>query len=154
MEQKKRNSGSLFRTAIHFMPGTILTQGTSQNWVSLVAQRVKNLPVMQETQVQSLGQEDPWRREWLLRTKGKGDLTGAVIMSGEERCDIIYIYIYSIDIYMKLLQRTLSKGVVSHIQVVRHHWMQLKNRKTREEAEKSVWRIRQSFRKNDIVAFS
>ena len=26
---------------------------------SLVAQRVKNLPAMQETQVQSLGQEDP-----------------------------------------------------------------------------------------------
>ena len=29
------------------------------NWASLVAQMVKNLPVMQETQVQSLGQEDP-----------------------------------------------------------------------------------------------
>ena len=29
---------------------------------------VKNLPAKQETQVQSLGQEDPppWRREWLL----------------------------------------------------------------------------------------
>ena len=25
---------------------------------------VKNLPAMQETQVQSLGQEIPWRREW------------------------------------------------------------------------------------------
>ena len=31
---------------------------------SLVAQMVKNLPVMQETQVQSLGREDPCRREW------------------------------------------------------------------------------------------
>ena len=31
---------------------------------SLVAQTVKNLPAMQETQVQSLGQKDPWRREW------------------------------------------------------------------------------------------
>ena len=28
-------------------------------WASLVAQMVKNLPVMQETWVQSLGQEDP-----------------------------------------------------------------------------------------------
>ena len=28
-------------------------------WVSLVAQTVKNLPAMQETQVQFLGQEDP-----------------------------------------------------------------------------------------------
>ena len=30
-----------------------------KNWASLVAQMVKNLPAMQETQVQSLGQEDP-----------------------------------------------------------------------------------------------
>ena len=29
-----------------------------------MAQMVKNLPAMQETRVQSLGQEDPWRREW------------------------------------------------------------------------------------------
>ena len=25
----------------------------------------KNLPAIQETQVQSLGGEDPWRKEWL-----------------------------------------------------------------------------------------
>ena len=30
---------------------------------SLVAQMVKNLPAMQETQVQSLGQEDPLGKE-------------------------------------------------------------------------------------------
>ena len=30
-----------------------------QVWASLVAQTVNNLPVMQETRVQSLGQEDP-----------------------------------------------------------------------------------------------
>ena len=32
-----------------------------------MAHRVKNLPAMQETQetqIQSLGQEDPWRRKW------------------------------------------------------------------------------------------
>ena len=28
-------------------------------WASLVAQTIKNLPAMQETQVQSLSQEDP-----------------------------------------------------------------------------------------------
>ena len=33
--------------------------------VSLVAQRVKNLPAMLETWVQSLGWKIPWRREWL-----------------------------------------------------------------------------------------
>ena len=31
----------------------------------MLAQMVKNLPAMQETQVRSLGQEDPWRWEWL-----------------------------------------------------------------------------------------
>ena len=32
-------------------------------WASLVAQRVKHLPAMQETWVRSLGQEDPMERE-------------------------------------------------------------------------------------------
>ena len=32
--------------------------------VSLVAQMVKTPPAMQETQVQFLSQEDPWRMEW------------------------------------------------------------------------------------------
>ena len=31
---------------------------------SLVAQMVKGLPAMWETLVQSLGQEEPWGREW------------------------------------------------------------------------------------------
>ena len=30
-----------------------------------MAQMVKNLPAMRETQVRSLDQEDSWRREWL-----------------------------------------------------------------------------------------
>ena len=30
---------------------------------SLVAQMVKNLPAMQETWIQPLGQEDPWEKE-------------------------------------------------------------------------------------------
>ena len=51
--------------------------------VSLVAQTVKNLPAMQETQVRSLGQEDPleedmatqssilaWRIPWTEKTGG------------------------------------------------------------------------------------
>ena len=33
------------------------------SWASLVAQRVKHLPAMQETWVQSLGQEDPLEKE-------------------------------------------------------------------------------------------
>ena len=31
-------------------------------WASLVAQMIKNLPVIQETRVQSLGQKDPLER--------------------------------------------------------------------------------------------
>ena len=31
----------------------------------LLAQTLKNLPAMWETQVRSLGGEDPWRRKWL-----------------------------------------------------------------------------------------
>ena len=41
---------------------------------SLVGQTVKNLPAMQEIQIQSLNQEDPWRRE---------GLTTQVFLSGE-----------------------------------------------------------------------
>ena len=33
------------------------------SWASLVAQTVKNLPKMRETQVRSLGQEDPLEKE-------------------------------------------------------------------------------------------
>ena len=32
-------------------------------WASLVAQRLKHLPAMRETQVRSLGQEDPLKKE-------------------------------------------------------------------------------------------
>ena len=55
-----------------------------QYWASLVAQMIKNLPAVQETWVQSLGQEDPlekrmathfsilaWRIPW---TEGPGGL--------------------------------------------------------------------------------
>ena len=35
------------------------------SWASLVAQLVKNPPAMQETWAQSLGWDDPWRRERL-----------------------------------------------------------------------------------------
>ena len=36
---------------------------TYHKWASLVAQSVKNLPAVQETQVQSLGWEDPLEKE-------------------------------------------------------------------------------------------
>ena len=44
------------------------------SWVSLVAQMLKNLPAMQETQIQSLNQEDPLE---------KGMATQSSILAGE-----------------------------------------------------------------------
>ena len=51
-------------------------------WASLVAQRVKRLPTMRETQVQSLGWEDPLEKEMAthcstLAGKSHGLNTGA-----------------------------------------------------------------------------
>ena len=40
-----------------------LTSRYTYSWASLVVQMVKNLPAMQETQIQSLGQEDPLEKE-------------------------------------------------------------------------------------------
>ena len=51
-ESSQRSGGSLWS-------GEQLTQDHHIAWAALVAQLVKNLPVMQETQVRSLGQEDP-----------------------------------------------------------------------------------------------
>ena len=43
--------------------GLIPNQHNLHFWASFVTQRVKNLPAMQETQVQSLGWEDPLEKE-------------------------------------------------------------------------------------------
>ena len=40
----------------------------SRLWASLVAQRLKRLPPMQETQVRSLGQEDPLVKEMVTHS--------------------------------------------------------------------------------------
>ena len=40
-------------------PGEEISYALQYAWASLVAQMVKNLPAMQETQVQSMGHEDP-----------------------------------------------------------------------------------------------
>ena len=42
-----------------FQTTLVIEQEISPPWASLVVQMVKHLPAMQETQVQSLGQEDP-----------------------------------------------------------------------------------------------
>ena len=53
-----------WRAAVHGVAKsqTQLSNGTTRAF--LVVQTVKNLPAMQETWVQSLGGEDPWRRKW------------------------------------------------------------------------------------------
>ena len=44
-------------------PEPICFTSRVNSWTSLVAQMVKRLPTMQETQVRSLGQEDPLEKE-------------------------------------------------------------------------------------------
>ena len=60
--------------------------------LQVVAQRIKNLPAMWETWVQSLGQEDPWRRKWQSTpvflpgaSQGQRSLVGDVWSIGSQR---------------------------------------------------------------------
>ena len=48
-----------FGKQVYDRSGSLLYASIYIKWASLVAQMVKNLPAMQETQAQSLGQEDP-----------------------------------------------------------------------------------------------
>ena len=64
--------------------GCIFKFGIARSWASLLTQLVKNLPAMQETQVQSLGWEDHLEKgmsifssilAWRIpRTEGPGEL--------------------------------------------------------------------------------
>ena len=54
---------------------------------SLVAQRVKHLPAMQETWVQSLGQEDPLEKEIVTHSS---TLTWKNPMDGGAWCTAVY----------------------------------------------------------------
>ena len=52
-------------------------------WVSLVAQRVKNLPAMQETQVRSLGQEDTLEKGMAIHSKCSEESGGLQSMGSQ-----------------------------------------------------------------------
>ena len=81
------------------------------NWVSLVAQLVKNLPAMQETQIQSLGWDDPLEKGKATHSSilaWPGEFYGLYSPWGRKESDTteqlllsisfwnyIYIYIYS-----------------------------------------------------------
>ena len=51
-----------------FITDPNLGRTLTEIWVSLVAQMIKNLPVMQETWVQSLGQEVPLEKEMVTHS--------------------------------------------------------------------------------------
>ena len=46
-----------------FESARYIIDAQQNNWASLVAQMVKNLPAVQETRIQFLGQEDPPEKE-------------------------------------------------------------------------------------------
>ena len=51
--------------SVTIYPYVVLTAGIIDIWgLPLVAQRVKHLPAMQDSRVQFVGREDPWRRKW------------------------------------------------------------------------------------------
>ena len=58
----KEDGLSVIQLSTHIFKVYVTTW--SHCWVSVVAQIVKNLPGMWETQVQSLGRKDSRRREW------------------------------------------------------------------------------------------
>ena len=73
--------------------GTVCQASHTSIWASLVAQMVKNLPAMQETWVQSLGQEDPlekkmathfsilaWENPWTEEPGGLSDAWDTLIL--------------------------------------------------------------------------
>ena len=49
--------------------GVLIALKSCLKWASLLAQLVKNPPVMQETQVRSLGQEDPPEQEMATHSR-------------------------------------------------------------------------------------
>ena len=51
------------KIAEEYFPSNFIISSYTTARASLVAQRVKHLPAMQETRVQSLGQEDPLEKE-------------------------------------------------------------------------------------------
>ena len=54
------SKGASFKKDLRDFPGIPVVKTPPCNvWASLVAQTVKNLPAMPETQVQSLGEDDP-----------------------------------------------------------------------------------------------
>ena len=49
---------------VYLLPQLLISFIMFLGMASLVAQRLKRLLGMRETQVRSLGREDPWRRKW------------------------------------------------------------------------------------------
>ena len=86
-------SGPQQRTTHHLMPGSV---------ASLVAQMEKHLPVMQETQVRSLGWDDPLEKEmathsstlaWKISwTEESGRLQSMGLQSQTRRSDFTFTF--------------------------------------------------------------
>ena len=66
-------------------------------WVSLVAQRLKHLPAMWETRVQSLGWEDPLEKEMDGESHGWKTLVG-YSPRGRKESDTTEYYIWRLQI--------------------------------------------------------
>ena len=83
---------------------------------SLVAQMVKHLPAKQETQVRSLGWEDPWRKKWqstpvFLPGKSHGwrSLVGYSPCGRKESDTISLSFLFSLLLLLLLLLSRFSR---------------------------------------------
>ena len=69
MQQKKNNTNKITHVSIYTYTSIKKTLNYQTSQASLVAQRVKNLPAMLETQLQSLGGEDPLEEEMATHSR-------------------------------------------------------------------------------------
>jgi len=69
VQQKKNNTNKITHVSIYTYTSIKKTLNYQTSQASLVAQRVKNLPAMLETQLQSLGGEDPLEEEMATHSR-------------------------------------------------------------------------------------
>ena len=109
---------------------TGLNHSPLSSGASLVAQMVKNLPAMQETQVQSLGGKIPWRRKWQStpvflpgESHGQRSLAAGYIPQSHKDLDtteqLAHIHRHMTQFLLinkkKLEVGSLSTGLIDHI---------------------------------------
>ena len=135
-------------------------QTTAQLHASLVAQWVKHLPTMRETRVQSLGQEDPLKKEmathsstlaWkILWTEKPGRLQSMGLQSQTRLSNFPFPHVSKV--MLKILQARLQQYMNHELPDVQAGFR--KGRGTRDQIANICWIIEKErkFQKTSISA--